>query len=146
MIIQSPRRQGKCTKFAEKYFLSQKRYYLSKELKNHLDDLVLGSDFPVLCCLGIIPLASKVAGDKGISEVKSKQQSPCSNCMHRHVMSQVNACTSQAYACMYCMNCPMMSQANSCSYCMGSVVLISSWIFLYLQLLWLALVIFSYHL
>ncbi len=25
---------------------------------------------------------SKVSGDKGISETKSKQQSPCSNCMH----------------------------------------------------------------
>ena len=29
----------------------------------------------------------KVGGDKGISETKSKQQSPCSNCMHRPVMS-----------------------------------------------------------
>jgi hypothetical protein len=29
----------------------------------------------------------KVAGGKGISEMKSKQQSLCSNCMHRPVMS-----------------------------------------------------------
>jgi hypothetical protein len=29
-----------------------------------------------------------------------------------------------------------MSQADACSYCMGSVVLISSQIYLYLQLLW----------
>jgi hypothetical protein len=63
-IILSPKRQVKCTKFAEKYFLSQKRYYFSKVLKNLLDDLVLGGDFPVLLCLGIIPLASKVAGVK----------------------------------------------------------------------------------
>jgi hypothetical protein len=26
--------------------------------------------------------------------------------MHRPVTSQANACTSQAYACMYCMHCP----------------------------------------
>jgi len=40
---------------------------------------------------------SKVAGDKGISETKSKQ-SPCSNCMHRPVTSwsneAVHACIS----------------------------------------------------
>jgi len=30
---------------------------------------------------------AKVAGDKGISEMKSKQQSPCSNCMHQPVTS-----------------------------------------------------------
>ncbi len=29
----------------------------------------------------------KVAEDKGISEMKSKQQRPCSNCMHWHVTS-----------------------------------------------------------
>jgi hypothetical protein len=55
--------------------------------------------------------------------------------MHRPVMAQANACTSQAYTCMYCMHCPMMSQADACSYCMGYVVLISSQIYLYLQLL-----------
>jgi hypothetical protein len=42
------------------------------------------------------------------------------------VTSQVDACTSLAYACMYFMHCPMTSQADACSYCMGSVVLISS--------------------
>jgi hypothetical protein len=31
----------------------------------------------------------------------------------------------------------MTSQADACSYCMGSVVLISSQIYLYLQLLWI---------
>ncbi len=73
---------------------------------------------------------------KGISETKSKQQSPSSNCMHSPVMSQANACTWQAYACMCCMLCPMMLQADACSYCMGSVVLILPRIYLYLQLLW----------
>jgi hypothetical protein len=34
---------------------------------------------------------TKVAGDKGISEMKSKQQSPCSNCMHQSVMSWGNS-------------------------------------------------------
>jgi hypothetical protein len=41
---------------------------------------------------------TKVAGDKGISEEKSKQQSPCSNCMHQLMMSwamhAVHACIS----------------------------------------------------
>jgi len=55
--------------------------------------------------------------------------------MHRPVTSWADACTSQAYACMYCMHCPMTSQADACSYCMGSVVLILSQIYLYLQLL-----------
>jgi len=50
-------------------------------------------------------------------------------------MSQANACTSQAYACMYCMHCPMTSQANADSYCMSSVVLILCQIYLYLHLL-----------
>jgi hypothetical protein len=34
------------------------------------------------------------------------------------------------------MHYPVTSQANACSYCMGSAVLISSQIYLYLQLLW----------
>ena len=41
---------------------------------------------------------TKVAGDKGISETKSKQQSPYSKNML--VMSQADTCTSQAYACI----------------------------------------------
>ncbi len=77
---------------------------------------------------------------KGIFSTKSKQQSPCSKCMHRPVISQANACTSQACACMYCMHCPVTSQADACSYCMGSVVLILSQIYLYLQLLWVTFV------
>ncbi len=54
--------------------------------------------------------------------------------MHWAVTSQANACTSQVCTCMYCMHCPMTSQADACSYCLGSVVLISSLIYLYLQL------------
>ncbi len=50
---------------------------------------------------------------KGISEMKSKQQSPCSNCMHRSVISWPITCT----------------------YCMGSKVSSLSRIYLYLQLL-----------
>jgi hypothetical protein len=57
--------------------------------------------------------------------------------MHWPVTSQADACTSQAYSSMYYMHCPMTSQADACSYCMGSVVLISSWLYLYLQLLWI---------
>jgi hypothetical protein len=33
------------------------------------------------------------------------------------------------------MHCPMTSQADACSYCVGSVVSISSQIYLYLHLL-----------
>ncbi len=56
--------------------------------------------------------------------------------MYQPVMSQADTCTSQAYACMYCMHCPRMSQAKACRYCMGPVVLISSlMIYFYLQLL-----------
>jgi len=54
-------------------------------------------------------LQNKVVGDKGISEIKSKQQNPCSNCMHQ----------------------PVMSQANACTYCMGSKVSSLSRIYLY---------------
>jgi hypothetical protein len=43
---------------------------------------------------------------KGKSEMKSKQQSPCSNLQHWPVTSQTDACTPQAYACMSCMHCP----------------------------------------
>ncbi len=67
---------------------------------------------------------------KGISETNLKLKIPCSKWMHQPVTSQVDACTSQAYACMYCMHCPMTSKANACSYCMGSVVSISSQIYL----------------
>ncbi len=54
---------------------------------------------------------------------------------HKVAGVQADACTSQAYSCMYCMHCPMMSQADACSYCMGSVVLILSRMYLYLQVL-----------
>ncbi len=79
---------------------------------------------------------SQSSWSKGISETNLKLKIPCSKCMHQPVTSQANACTSQAYACMYCMHCPMMSEVDACSYCLGSVVLISSQIYLYLQPLW----------
>jgi hypothetical protein len=47
---------------------------------------------------------------KGISKTNLKLYIPCSKCMHCNVTSQADACTSQAYACMFCMHCPMMSQ------------------------------------
>ncbi len=81
--------------------------------------------------IGCMNHESKVAGDKGISEMKSKQQSPCSNCMHRPVTSWDNACSTCMHRPVMFMHCPVMSQADACSYCMGSVVLISSQIYLY---------------
>ncbi len=62
-------------------------------------------------------LGLKVAGGKGISEMKSKQQSSCSNCMHRPVMSWSNACN---------------TCGDACTYCMGSEVSSLSGIYLYL--------------
>ncbi len=49
--------------------------------------------------------------------------------------SQADEFTSQAHAFMHCMHCPMTLQTDACSYYMGSVALISSRIYLYLQLL-----------
>ncbi len=68
----------------------------------------------------------------GISEINLKLKIPCCYCMYWPVTSQADAWTSQANACMYCMHCPMMSQTDACSYSTGSVVLISSQIYLYL--------------
>ncbi len=65
-------------------------------------------------------LGTKVAGGKGISETKSKQQSPCSNCMHRPVMSWGNVCSTWMHWPMTCMHQPVTSQANVCTYCMES--------------------------
>ncbi len=78
----------------------------------------------------------KVAGDKGISEMKSKQQSPCSNCMHQPVMSWGNACSTCMYKPVRCMHwpvhtSPVTSQADACTYCMGSKVSSLSQIYLY---------------
>jgi hypothetical protein len=42
--------------------------------------------------------------DKGISETKSKQQNPCSNCMHQPVMSWGNACSICMYKHLRCMH------------------------------------------
>jgi hypothetical protein len=74
---------------------------------------------------------AKVVGDKGISEMKSKQQSPCSNCMHWPVMSWGNACSTCMHKCVRCMHWPVTSQANACTYCMGSKVSSLSQIYLY---------------
>ncbi len=76
-------------------------------------------------------MKSKVAGGKGISETKSKQQSPCSNCMHRPVMSLGNAFSTYMHWPVACMHQPVMSQANACPYCMGSKVSSLSQIYLY---------------
>ncbi len=46
----------------------------------------------------------KVAGDKGISNTKSKQQSPCSNFMHRPVTSWGNACSTCIHKPERCMH------------------------------------------
>ncbi len=67
-------------------------------------------------------MKGKVAGGKGISETKSKQQSPCSNCMHRPVMSWGNTCSTCIHWPVTGMHQPVMSQANACTCCMGSKV------------------------
>ncbi len=70
--------------------------------------------------------------------MKSKQQSPCSNCMQQPVMSWGNTCSTCMHKPMRCMHLPVMSQANAlmsqadaCTYCMGSKVSSLSWIYLY---------------
>ncbi len=73
----------------------------------------------------------KVARDKGISEMKSKQQSPCSICMHRPVMSWSNSCSTCIHKPVRCMHQLVRSQANACTYCMGSEVSSLSRIYLY---------------
>ncbi len=73
----------------------------------------------------------KVTRVKGTSETKSKQQSPCINCMHQPVTSWVNACSTCIHWPGMCMHRPVTSQANTCTYCMGSKVLSLSRIYLY---------------
>ncbi len=58
--------------------------------KTQCTDYVLA--FATLCSATQIGLL-KVAGGNSISEMKSKQQSPCSNCMHQPVTSWGNACS-----------------------------------------------------
>jgi hypothetical protein len=81
--------------------------------------------------MNISLISFKVAGGKGISETKSKQQSPCSNCMHQPVMPWGNACSTCMHWPVMCMHWPVMSQANACTYCMGSKVPSLSRIYLY---------------
>jgi hypothetical protein len=76
----------------------------------------------IRCLMVVNMVPAKVAGDKGISETKSKQQSPCSNCMHQPVTSWGN---------VRCMHWPVMSQANACTYCLGSKVSSLSQTYLY---------------
>ncbi len=66
-------------------------------------------------CLCSTQIKTQSSWSKGISETKSKQQSQCSDCMHRPVASWGNACS-------MCMHRSVMSQANACMYCMGSKV------------------------
>ncbi len=73
----------------------------------------------------------KVAGGEGISQMKSKQQNPCSNCMHWPVTSWGNACSTCMHNHVRFMHQPVMSQADACTYCMGSKVSSLSWIYLY---------------
>ncbi len=61
---------------------------------------------------------------------RSLAVSACNSLWHHRLMYAPHR-----HACMYCMYCSMTSQANACSYCMGSAVLISCQIYLYLQLL-----------
>ena len=64
----------------------------------------------------------KVAGDKGISKTKPKQQIPCSNYMYWPVMSWGNACSTCMHKPVRCMHWPVMSQADACTYCMGCLL------------------------
>jgi hypothetical protein len=48
-----------------------------------------------------VPCRHKAAG--GISEMKSKQQSPCSKCMHWPVMSWGNACSRSGVPLVSCL-------------------------------------------
>jgi hypothetical protein len=73
----------------------------------------------------------KVTGDKGISEMKSKQWSPCSKHMHWPVKSLGNACSTCMHKPVRCMPWPVMSQADEWTYCMGSKVSSLCQIYLY---------------
>ncbi len=63
--------------------------------------------------------------------MKSKQQSPCNNCMHRPVMSWGNACRTCMHKRVRCMHWPLTSQADACTSCMGSKVSSLSQLYLY---------------
>ncbi len=64
--------------------------------------------------------------------VRSHAVSACIGLWHHRLMHALHWLM---HACMHYMHCPMTSQAHACSYYMGSVALISSRIYLYLQLL-----------
>ncbi len=111
-------------------FIAGPKFYPLFESKEHnsLEDLLQNFVFYWHRNLCLLIFIQQSSWSKGISETNLKLQMPCSKYMHRPVMSQADACT-------YCMHCPLTSQADACSYCMGPVVSISSWIYLYLQLL-----------
>ncbi len=74
---------------------------------------------------------------KGISETKSKQQSPCSNWMRQPVTSCGNACSMCIHQPVMHRDCrvyynlyALTSKADACTYCMGSKVSSLSWIYL----------------
>ncbi len=72
--------------------------------------------------------------NKGISETKSKQQSPCSNCMHQPVTLWGKSCSMCMHWPVWCnmyMHRPVTSQADACMYCMGSKISSLSQIYLY---------------
>jgi hypothetical protein len=69
-----------------------------------------------IICMGITNSKKNQSSlSKGISEMKSIQQSPCRNCIHQPVTSWGNACST-------CIHRPVMSQADACTYCMRSKV------------------------
>jgi hypothetical protein len=81
----------------------------------------------ILCILDFYGAGKAVcqcSWSKGISVMKSKQQSPCSNCMHQLVTSWGNACST-------CIHQPVTSHSDACTNCMGSKVPSLSQIYLY---------------
>ncbi len=66
-----------------------------------------------------------------ISETKSKEQNPSSNCMHQPVTSWSNARSTSMHLPVMCMHRPVLSQADARIYCMGSKVSSLSQMYLY---------------
>jgi hypothetical protein len=81
------------------------RHAFHRKYLKHLDE-----NWPIITGdLWIRHLWFKVAGGKGISETKSKQQSSCSNCMHWPVMPCDNACSTCLHWLVTCMHRPAIS-------------------------------------
>ncbi len=75
----------------------------------NLSELKQSKQFTLIRCLQSFVTALQSSCNKGISEIKLKQQSPCSNCMYQPVMSQGNKMDT-AWA--HCMCQPVMSQGG----------------------------------